>query len=142
MNKKPSNEQLIELCRVKMGNITDIADSCNVSRQTIYAWLDKDKDLKIAFEQQIESNIDFVESKLFQRIEGYEDKDLYISQYQGDIVSEDIIKHYPPDVTAIIFFLKTRAKERGYVERTELTGKDGEQLPPVIVRIHGEDIEL
>lgn len=29
---------------------------------------------------------------------------------------------------AIIFFLKTVAKDRGYVERQELTGKDGEPL--------------
>jgi len=36
------------------------------------------------------------------------------------------------DTTAIIFMLKTLGKDRGYVERMEMTGKDGE---PVAQRI-------
>jgi hypothetical protein len=32
------------------------------------------------------------------------------------------------NVTAIIFYLKTQAKDRGYVERQELTGADGGKL--------------
>ena len=32
------------------------------------------------------------------------------------------------DLTAIIFFLKCQAKDRGYVERQELTGADGAAL--------------
>ena len=32
------------------------------------------------------------------------------------------------NITAIIFFLKTKAKHRGYVERHEYTGKDGKDI--------------
>jgi hypothetical protein len=32
------------------------------------------------------------------------------------------------EMTAILFFLKCQGKGRGYVERRELTGKDGAQL--------------
>lgn len=32
---------------------------------------------------------------------------------------------------AVCFYLKCQAKDRGYVERSELTGKDGDDLAPV-----------
>lgn len=32
------------------------------------------------------------------------------------------------NTTATIFFLKTQAKDRGYIERQEITGKDGDAL--------------
>ena len=35
---------------------------------------------------------------------------------------------------AVQFRLRTKAKHRGYVERTEVTGKDGGDLPIVILR--------
>lgn len=40
------------------------------------------------------------------------------------------------NVTAIIFYLKTQAKHRGYVERQELTGRGGEE---VVIRVEYGD---
>ncbi len=42
---------------------------------------------------------------------------------------------------AVCFYLKTQGKTRGYIERAELTGKDGEQLTAPIVYIPKEDDE-
>jgi hypothetical protein len=56
--------------------------------------------------------INFVEGKLFQLIDGP----------TRTIETQDGLKTVKdaPNVTAIIFYLKTRAKSRGYVERQEL----------------------
>lgn len=126
--KKPINSKIIELFALKMGNKTEIAEALNVSRTALYNWIEEDSDLKEAIEAQEEANIDFTESKLFARIDGYEHPDVHISNYQGNVTETPLIKHYPPDPTSIIFFLKTRAKHRGYIERQELTGKDGAPL--------------
>jgi hypothetical protein len=41
------------------------------------------------------------------------------------------------DTTAMIFYLKTKGKHRGYVERQELTGKEGGDLTFRVV--YGDD---
>lgn len=118
--KKPTNDIIIKLFESKMGNKTEVSEALNIARKTLYEWIDKDPDLKEAIKQQEEANIDFTESKLFSRINGYDHADVHISNYQGDITVTDLTKHYPPDPTSIIFFLKTRAKHRGYIEKQEV----------------------
>ena len=122
--KKPSNDVIIELFRSKMGNKTKIAEALNVSRYSLYEWIKKDPTLKQEIEQQEEANIDYVESKLFEKIQGVE---ILKTNANG----EPVYYSLPPSDTAIIFFLKTRAKNRGYVERTE-NQIEGELLIKVI----------
>ena len=71
---------------------------CN--RSTIYDYLEKWPDLKQTVADQREGLVDIAESRLLGNID------------KGD-------------TTAIIFFLKTQGRARGYVERQEVTGKDG-----------------
>ena len=122
--KKPANDIIIELFRSKMGNKTKIAEALNVSRYSLYEWIKKDPALKQEIEQQEESNIDYVESKLFEKING-------IGLMKEDKNGEPVLYTLPPSDTAIIFFLKTRAKSRGYIERTE-SQIEGELLIKVI----------
>jgi len=49
-----------------------------------------------------------VEASLFQRAIGYSLPDVHISSYEGEITITPIVKHFPPDTTAQIFWLKNR----------------------------------
>lgn len=47
-----------------------------------------------------------VMNKMYEKATGYEHKDLFIAQYQGEIVEKEIIKHYPPCDKAADLFLR------------------------------------
>ena len=100
-------QQLIEL----KGNVAMLAKKLGVSRTTIYNYVNRHPSVKRALNEARESMLDNVESQLY-------------------------TKALAGNMTAIIFFLKTQGKRRGYTERIELAGKDGE--PQVIKVIYGD----
>lgn len=107
------------------GIVSTACENANVGRSTFYEWMNDDPEFKAAVEAVNEEAIDFVESKLFERING-----VSMADKDGNIYST------PPSDTAIIFYLKTKAKKRGYIERTELTGADGKEFIPPVVNIN------
>ncbi len=68
---------------------------------------------------------------LFKRAMGYSHPDVHISNFQGEVTVTPIIKHYPPDPTSMIFWLKNRDPEN-WRDRKEITGADGD---PLIVNV-------
>lgn len=112
------------------GIVTDACGKVGLARSTFYEWLKNDPEFKAAVDEIQEVAIDFVESKLFERIKGVE-------VYKGEDkdTGEMITYTLPPDVPAISLYLKTRGKKRGYIERQELTGADGNPLMPQVVKI-------
>src|SRR4051812_10305585 len=115
-NKK---ESVVEALKECYGIVTDACKKADVPRSTFYKWLNEDDEFKAAVQDTQEEAIDFVEGKLFQKINGVQARRLTTDE------GEDIIYDIPPSDTAIIFYLKTKAKKRGYIERTELSGPDG-----------------
>jgi len=93
--RKELQEKFLESLAAK-GNITLACKAVNINRCTYYRWLKNDK-----FENKVneiaESLVDFAESQL-----------LLLMKAQNP--------------TAIIFFLKTKGKSRGYSETHEITG--------------------
>ena len=84
-----------------MGNLTIVAKSLGVSRTAVFNWV-QEYELKGIVEEARENRLDFVESAL-----------------------DNLIKK--GDTAAIIFFLKTQGRSRGYSEKVDVehTGKDG-----------------
>jgi hypothetical protein len=96
-------EKFIEALEQSMGIISHAAKKIGVDRTTPYRWMREDDEYKKRVEEVLNVPLDFVESKLF-----------------------EAINHN--NITAIIFYLKTKGKHRGYVERHELTGIDDKDI--------------
>lgn len=87
-------EQAIEATKESRGFVTTIARKLGCTRQYIYKLADKYPTVKAAIDEEREGVKDFAEGKLLEQINA-------------------------GNITAIIFYLKTQAKGRGYVERLE-----------------------
>jgi hypothetical protein len=100
-------KELLEALAKSRGIVSTACDSVGLSRTTFYDYVNNDPEFATAVEEVNEAAIDFVESKLQEKISGIK------------VMSQQGVYEVPPSDTAIIFFLKTKAKKRGYVERTE-----------------------
>lgn len=97
-----------------LGNITLACENVGIDRGTYYNWIERDEAFRAEVEAANEVSIDFVENALMKQIK------------EGN-------------TTATIFYLKTKGKQRGYVERQEVTGRDGSALIPS--RMTDEEIQ-
>lgn len=116
---------MIEALKQCLGVVTDASQMSGVPRRTHYDWMKDDKEYKDRVESIGEEALDFVESKLFETINGV-------------VIGKETktgFKTYtlPPDVRSIMFYLKTKGKKRGYVERVENEiSTPGEFSPKII----------
>ncbi len=86
---------MLDALEKSLGIVTTATKIVGISRQAHYNWLIDDQEYKQAVNDIQDIVLDFAESKLHKQIDG-------------------------GDTTATIFFLKTKGKKRGYIERTEI----------------------
>jgi hypothetical protein len=114
---RPQNPTLkkamIEALEKSLGIVTTAAKTVGIDRTTHYTWLKEDEAYREAVEGISDMAIDFAESQLNQLMQGAKHQ---VVTNKGDIVE---IKD-APNPSSIIFFLKTKGKKRGYIERTEI----------------------
>ena len=127
------NEQVEKLCKL---GATDkqLADFFNVSEATINTWKLKEPDFLESIKKGKLIADAEVANSLYQRALGYEHKEDKIFNDSGSPLVVPTTKHYPPDSTACLFWLKNRAGWRDKSER-ELTGADGKDLIPTSIKI-------
>jgi len=118
LNKVDNHKkQLIEALEKYRGIVSTACKSVGLSRTTYYDYVNGDPDFAKAVEEAQEDAIDFVEGKLFEKINGIT---MLGKGGSGDDDDEDPTYTLPPSDTAIIFYLKTKGKKRGYVEKMEV----------------------
>lgn len=100
-----TKKAMIEALEQTLGIVTSACRKVGISRQTHYNWMAKDEKYAKDVDELENIAIDFAESQLHKQI-----KD--------------------GNPTSTIFFLKTKGRKRGYVERMDLT-TNGDNLPPI-----------
>lgn len=95
-----------------LGVVTIACKTVGINRRTHYTWMADDPEYKKAIDDLQEVALDFAESKLHQSIRNGSD-------------------------TATIFYLKTKGKKRGYIERQEVQ-HDGAAFKLNIIMPEGE----
>lgn len=103
---KKEKETFLDALKLTAGNITQACEKANIGRRTIYKWKDEDEAFLKGIEDVKETLLDLTESKLMECIN-------------------------EKNITAIIFYLKTQAKHRGYIEKVqnELSGDVKVNIP-------------
>ena len=116
----------------------DLAKHFGVSETTINNW----KNLHVEFFESLKdgkSRADAnVAQALYLRATGYSHPDVDIKVINGEVVKTPIIKHYPPDPTSMIFWLKNR-QSKLWRDKPIETGEEGEQPQPTQVTINTID---
>lgn len=90
-----NKKTIIEALEQNMGIVSAACQAVDMPRSTFYNWLKDDPEFKAAVDEIQEFAIDHVESVLHGQIN------------KGD-------------TTACIFYLKTKGKKRGYIEKQEI----------------------
>ena len=86
---------MLKALEKNLGIVTDSCKQANVGRTTHYQWLQDDEEYRKAVESIDDVVLDFAESQLHNNIKKGSD-------------------------TATIFFLKTKGKKRGYIEKQQI----------------------
>lgn len=85
-----------------------IADFFEVTESTLNLWKQEHPEFSESLKAGKEEADAIVAQSLFHRATGYSHPDLDIKMYKGKVIRTDLVKHYPPDSTAAIFWLKNR----------------------------------
>ena len=111
MNKQnvTLKKAMIVALEQSLGIVTTACKSVGIERNTHYNWIKEDEDYKAAVDSIQDITLDFAESQLHKQIKDGE-------------------------VTSTIFYLKTKGKKRGYIERIE-NDLSINQMPKVTIEI-------
>lgn len=104
----------------------ELAEAFEVAESTIANWKNAHTEFMDSIKKGRKIADAEVASKLFHRATGYEHPEDDIKSVAGEIVITPTIKHYPPDTTAAIFWLKNRRPDlwRDKVD-SEISGPGG-----------------
>jgi len=106
------NDKACKLCEKHAFTDKDLAEVFDVTETTINNW----KKEHPQFFKSVKEGKAFrdvrVERSLYERANGYSHPEEKVFIHQGEIVTHETTKHYPPDTAAAFIWLKNRQPER------------------------------
>tara|TARA_R100001460_G_scaffold26465_3_gene53548 strand:- start:312 stop:665 length:354 start_codon:yes stop_codon:yes gene_type:complete len=111
-NRHIKKEAILKALENSLGVVTLACKQADIPRSTYYKWLKEDLEFAKSVKEIENIALDFAESQLHTQI-----KD--------------------GSTSATIFYLKTKGKKRGYIERSELDLSSGEEPIKINVNIKG-----
>jgi len=104
LKKEPRKRAVLDALEKSLGVVAQACQTAGISRQTFYRWREEDEDFNESVKEVSEIAVDFVESQLFKQIQA-------------------------GSTGATIFYLKTKGKNRGYVETQEVAFAERSNAP-------------
>lgn len=102
-----------------------IADFFGVCEDTITEWKKKHPKFSLSLKDGKVEADNQVKKSLFHRANGYSHKeDKIFCNKDGEVTTVETVKHYAPDTTACIFWLKNR-QPKDWRDKIEHTGPNG-----------------
>ena len=131
--------QAKKLCMLGATDV-ELAEFFEVSETTINTWKKEHPKFLLSIKEGKQEADSEVASKLYHRAIGYEHPEVHVSNYQGEVTLTPLTKHYAPDPTAAIFWLKNRqpAKWRD-IKAVEIGGNGG---GAIMLHLSGTDANL
>jgi len=116
MNKSRhiKKESMLKSLESSLGVVTIACKKTDIPRSTFYKWLREDEEFAKQVKDIENIALDFVESKLHNQIE-------------------------KNNTAATIFYLKTKGKKRGYIEKSELDITSGDEPIKININIDGTE---
>ena len=116
----------------------EIADFFKISRRSLINWRKKNPEFVLTLKDDWKAVADHrVERSLYERACGYSHTEDKIFIHEGKPIIVPTVRHYPPDPTSMIFWLKNRQPGQW---RDKVEQADTEATPtPVTVNIQVED---
>ena len=93
-----------------LGVVTTACRTVGISRDTHYRWLKEDQAYNVGVDEIKNVALDFAETQLHKQIKS-------------------------GNITAIMFFLRTRGKSRGYTEKNEVEHTTTPNFKPIVINL-------
>lgn len=136
--KKEYAEQAYKLCLLGATD-KDMADFFEVTESTLNLWKKNHKEFSESLKSGKILADSVIASKLYHRAKGYDHPEDKIFNDNGSPLVVPTTKHYPPDTTAAIFWLKNR-QPRQWRDKQELE-HSGSIDSEVTINIGSEEYE-